>query len=292
MNRFRTLLLVVAGLAAAVSAHAQLSVDLGIKRRNFLRYEPILATVTITNLSGRDLRLEDTATQWFGFQINNGSSENMVAPRDPNYHVDALELKAGESVKRTVDLNTLFALGEFGVYKIKATIFAAPLDKYFASRASGINISEGQVVWQQRVGVPDGYPNAGATHVVSLISFQDTQHRYLYARIEDRDVGTVFCTQQIGPMLDGNEPQIQFDAANNLYVLLATGPKMYTLSKFGVNGDFQGQTNYTSTKSRPQLRRLASGDLQIAGGRREAAQTTASIPKPKLSDRPAGIPSN
>lgn len=292
MNRLRTLVLLFTSLAATLTAHGQVSVDLQIKRRNFLRYEPVVATVSVTNLSGRDLKLEDGGTQWFGFQINNGSTENIIPPRNPDYHLDGLELKAGESVKRTVDLNTLFALGEFGVYKIKATIYSAQLDKFFASRPDAIGISEGHVVWQQSVGVPDGYPNAGATHVISLVSFQDTAHKNLYARIEDRETGTIFCTQQIGPMLDGNEPQVQFDTANNLYVLLATGPKIYTLSKFGVNGDFQGQTNYTSTKSRPQLRRLASGNLQISGGHREAVQTTASIPTPKLSDRPAGIPAN
>ncbi len=290
MNRLRTLLIL---LAACATAHAQISVDLQIKRRNFLRYEPILATVNITNLSGRDLHLEDGSTQWFGFQINsNGSGESIVPPRNPDYHLEGLLLKAGESVKRTLDLNTLFGLGEFGVYKIKATIYSSELDKIFTSRPDAINVAEGHLVWQQSVGVPEGQANAGATHVVSVISYQDTEHKYLYVRIEDRDAGTIFCTQQIGPMLDGQEPTMQFDTSNNLYVMLCVGPKAYTLTKFGVNGDLQGQTNYTSTKSRPMMRRLADGQLQIMGGHREAEKTTASMITPKLSDRPAGIPAN
>ena len=72
-----------------------------------MRYEPILATVVITNLSGRDLMMRDGEAPWFGFQITT-ASRDLVPPLNPNYHLDSFELKAGNTVKRTVNLNTLF----------------------------------------------------------------------------------------------------------------------------------------------------------------------------------------
>lgn len=287
MNRLRLLLFTLSFAAASLPASGQLSVDLQIKRRNFVRYEPILATVNVTNLSGRDLILRDGESQWFGFQITAGGSENLVPPRNPNYHLDPLELKAGATVKRTVNLSSLYSLGEFGNYRIKATIYSNDLNKFFASRADNIQVSDGRVIWQQVVGVPDGMRNGGATHHVSLLEFQDDK-QYLYVRIENRETGVIFCTYQLAPLIAGNEPQVQFDTANNLYILQLVAPKTYGLSKISVNGDYLGQSTYTSTKSRPTLRRLADGTLQIAGGRREVAQTN--LPQPKLSDRPAGLP--
>jgi hypothetical protein len=55
-----------------------------------------------------------------------------------------------------------------------------------------------------------------------------------------------------------------------------------------------GQTSYNAAKSRPTLRKLSDGTLQIIGGRKEAAvaQTPTAPPAPpvKLSDRPPGLP--
>lgn len=279
--------------AFAITANAQVSVSLQIKRRTFLRYEPVLATVAVTNLAGRPIKLEDGETQWFGFQINNGSTENLVPPRNPDYTLEALEIGAGETVKRTVNLNTLYGLDEFGVYRVKATIYSKELGKFFTSKADSLIISDGRVIWKQTVGVPNGYPNEGATHTISVLTYDDDTRRYLYARVEDEEKGRIFCTQRLGMLVEGNDPQMQLDTANNLYVLQLAAPKEYLLSKIGVNGEFIGQSHYSAPKAKPFLRRLADGTLQIVNGKREVAQAnTSEVPTPKLSDRPAGIPLN
>jgi hypothetical protein len=133
-------------------------------------------------------------------------------------------------------------------------------------------------------------PNAGSNHTVSLLVWQGPERQQLYCRIEDREAGIVYCTLQLGNLVAGSRPDTQFDVANNLYVLNYVGPKSYVLYKISVNGEFLGQTKYAAPKSRPALRRLADGTLQIVGGHRELAQTTVVAPQPKLSDRPAGLP--
>lgn len=289
MKPLRLLLFLSLCGAGWQSLQAQIAVDIQIKRRTFVRYEPIIATVVVTNLSGRDLMLRDGEAQWFGFQITT-ASKDLVAPRNPNYHLDSLDLKAGSTVKRTVNLNTLFSLAEFGIYRIRAQIYSDELKKYFSSRINNIEITEGQVLWQQTVGVPEGMPNAGSNHTVSLLLWQGPVRQQLYCRIEDRETGIIYCTFQLGNLVAGSRPDTQFDSANNLYVLNYVGPKSYVLYKVSVNGEFLGQTNYAAPKSRPALRRLADGTLQIVGGHRELAQTTMEAPQPKLSDRPSGLP--
>ena len=291
-RRFLFLLLI---LAAFAPAHGQISVTLDIKRRLYLRYEPILATVRITNLSGRDLVLHDTEQPWFGFDVTGANTETIIPPRDLGYKLDPIELKIGETIKRTVDLNQLYAISEYGIHRIKATVFAHPLNKFFASKPEVVDIAEGRTLWRQTVGVPDTLPNEGRNHLIKVIEFQSDK-RYLYIRVEDEEQGTIFCTYRVGHMIDGTAPEMQFDTSNNLYVLHLAGPKTYQLTNIGVNGEFLGQHIYDAPKSRPYLRRLVDGTVQIVGGKRRAAQTAGSKgsegPPPKLSDRPPGLPAN
>ncbi|PZR72926.1 MAG: hypothetical protein DLM52_12010, partial [Chthoniobacterales bacterium] len=54
----------------ALSAQAQIQVDLKFKRLQYIAYEPVIATVQITNLAGRDIELHDDEGQrWFGFEV-------------------------------------------------------------------------------------------------------------------------------------------------------------------------------------------------------------------------------
>jgi hypothetical protein len=292
-NVFRVLLPLLTLVGAVVPAHGQLSVDLGIKRRIFMVHEPVIATIVLTNNSGRELTLADTAElQWFGFQIT-GTNDSIVSPRNPDYHLDPISLRPGETVKRSVNLNQLYSLGEFGLFRIRAAIYSDDFKKIFTSRPVSIELTEGRHISSQTVGVPSNQENGGKMHTFSLLKHQQGENTMLYVRVEDRDEGMIYGTYALGRLLEGVPPQAQFDAGNNFYVLQLIGQRAYVLSKIGVNGDFLGQTNYSAPKSRPTLRRLADGTLQIIGGKKEdaVAQNTAPTEPPaKLSDRPAGLP--
>ena len=292
--KLRIFLLALLCAATAIPARAQIGVGLEIKRRLHLRYESIVATVRIQNLSGRDLILHDEEQPWFGFDIAGVNAGMIVPPRNPDYRLDPLEIKIGETVKRTVDLTQLYAVSEFGMHRIKATVFSKQLNKLFVSKPEIIDISEGKTIWERTVGVPDTLPNAGRNHTVKLIEFQDDK-RYLYARVEDPEQSYIHCTRRLGHMIDGTNPQMQFDTTNNLYVLHLVAPKTYLLSNIGVNGEFLGQYTYDAPKVKPHLRRLVDGTIQMVGAHRQAAVAKngvpgTGVPPPKLSERPAGLP--
>lgn len=286
-------LLFLAFLAIAATAHAQLSVDLAIKRRLFIAHEPVIATVTITNLTGRDVQLADTPEmQWFAFQVT-GAGERIFPPRNPNYALEPLEIKAGAQMRRTVNLNELYEIGDFGIYRVRASIFFADYKKFFSSRPITIELTEGRRMWSQIVGVPDGAPDGGRFRKFSLLAHQQGDYSVLYVRVEDRDDGTVYCTRELGRLIEGQPPMAEFDIANNLYILQLTGQREYLLSKIGLGGEYLGGTKYTAPKTRAYFRRLADGQLQIVGARREAAVAQGAVPEPvKLSQRPPGLPAN
>src|SRR4051812_19696214 len=110
--KLRHLLFALLCAVTAVPAHAQIGIGVEIKRRLHLRYEPMIATVRIQNLSGRDLVLHDEEQPWFGFDITGVNTDSIVSPRNQEYKLDPLELKVGETVKRSVDLTQLYAISE------------------------------------------------------------------------------------------------------------------------------------------------------------------------------------
>lgn len=294
MKLQRLFFLLLCGFVAASTARAQITVTVSLKERFHIRHEPIVATVNVTNLTGREITLSDKPPyQWFGFRINT-EGDRAVPPRVLQYDLPPLTLQAGETVKRSVDLHQLYDISEFGTYRVQANIYFAGMDRYFSSKPTHVEITEGRTIWRKTAGVPDGQPGAGEMRVFSLLAHQRGEINTLYVRIEGKDDGSTYCTFPLGRLLDGVPPQAEFDSANNLYVLQLTGNRAYVLTKITPDGQFSGQTNYSAPKTRPTLRKTAEGSLQIIGGKREdaLAQSPPAEPPAKLSNRPAGLPGN
>jgi hypothetical protein len=274
-------------LLLGAAAHAQLSVTLQIKRRLFMIHEPILATVVVGNQTGRDVMLADTAEggPWFSFQINS-TEGRAVAPRDLNYEVEPLQIKAGETLKRTVNLNALFPLNEFGSYRVKASVYFPEFGKYFGSKLDHFAVMEGKSIMKQVVGSPDG-----GYRTVSVLSMEHDTGKMIYARVEGLDDGIVYGCYNLGRVVEGIVPDIKFDSGNNLAVLQLIGPKTFCLSRIGVNGNFIGQSTYITPKSQPYLRKGPDGALQIVGAIRQEQKVAQTEPLlvPKVSDRPPGF---
>ncbi|MEI8235308.1 MAG: hypothetical protein WCH57_11585 [Verrucomicrobiota bacterium] len=289
----RSLLLLLAVFLGCVQPlHAQLQVGMDIKRHFLMVYEPIMVTVTVRNLAGRDVTLADSPTQsWFGFQINRGDGQ-LVPPLDPNYRLAPLTIPAGQTIKRTLMLNTLFPIHELGLYRVRGVIYYSAMDKYFQSPLMNLEISEGKTIWQQTVGVPDGIQGAGGTRRLSLLSFRQSDYTYLYVRVEDVDGGMIYAATPLGRVIAGLDPDVQVDLKNSLHVLQVVGPKSYRYSCIGVNGEVLAQENYFSSKERPILRRNASGAVSVLGGQVQVQEGTSGASKTanKLSDRPVPIP--
>ena len=290
MFRLRFILFAVL-FALGLPLQAQLKVELTTSRRLFVAYEPIVATVTITNLAGRDVLLQDGDGQkWFGFTITN-PEESPVGPRDQKYVVSPLTIPAGQTVTRKVNVNELYPVNDFGLYRVRASIYFAEMHKYFSSLPVGVEISEGKVIWQQVVGVPDGQEGAGSNRTLSLLTFRQPKNNQLYVRVEDLDAGIIYCTYPIGKVLIAEPPQALLDNGNQLHVLQLVAAKTYTYTRVGLNGEVIEQKSYNEVTSKPHLKKIANGNVAIAGGQEEAPPVASTDSKtPKLSDRPAGMP--
>ncbi len=290
----RLLLSLLILFVAADALHAQIQVALQIKRRLFVMYEPIVATVSIRNLSGRDLPLADKGGQpWFGFEVLRADGQP-VPPNDIHYSLSPLIIPPGQTVQRKVVINSLYPVRDFGLYRIRASIYFGPMEQFFQSPMHNVEISEGRVLWQQVVGVPDGAEGAGGNRRYTVLSFRQPSSNYLYVRVEDVEQGTVYCTYPIGKQITGIDPEFKLDEQNNLHVLHLTGAKLYLHTHVGLNGELVNQENYLAVKHRPSLRVNKYGNLAVLGGQLQTNEPVTDTPTapnvPKLSDRPINLP--
>lgn len=274
---------------------AQIQVSLNIKRRLYVVFEPIEATVSIRNLAGQDVTLADDGAQpWFSFTIFREDGRP-IPPREGAYRLEPMVIPANGTVRRKVTLNELYPIDEFGGYRIRASIYFSPLGQFFQSKSRFVDITEGRTIWRQIVGVPQG-DVVNDRREMTVMTFRQPKSNFVYVRVRDLASQAVFCTYPAGKLISSSEPQIMLDGHNHLHIMHLTGPKVYLHTEVGLNGEILTRDTYYATKYRPTLRRNSkTGGIRVAGGILDggpiAPPSTPGGPGiPKISDRPVNIP--
>ncbi len=278
------------GLAWLVAANAQVQVDVALKRSLYMVYEPLICNVTITNLSGGTLTLEDTPREkWFGFQIETVDGRPLP-PINPNYQNQTVEIEAGQRLTRSINMTPLYPLSEFGTYRVRAAVYVSQLGRYFVSPQLNIEITEGRQLWQQTVGVPEGL-GQGRARTFTILAHRLPRTTMLYLRVEDKEAGVIYCTTQLGRFITFASPDIEIDGGNQIHILQNTAPKAFLYSHFDVNGKVLKQQAYQAYDVRPYLVRKPDASVNVVGGvPYDPKATPPEQQLPKLSDRPVPLP--
>ena len=274
----------------AATAHGQIQVDLKFKRLQYIAYEPVVATLGITNLAGRDIDLRDADGQsWLGFEIT-GSEEQPIAPLGPENAQPPLKIEAGQRVTREIDLGSLYSVHDFGAYHVRTHVYFADLAKFFYSPTRVFEVTDARPIWQQTVGIPQGVAASGEVRTYSLLTNRFPDHTSLYVRVQDKDAGIVYATYPLGRTVAFEQPQAEIDRANQLHVLHCAAPRAWSYSRIGLNGELLEHSSFMETKSRPRLVHSGNGEVAVRGGMIETPAQTSRGTAPKLSDRPPGLP--
>ena len=276
----------------ATAAEAQIQVELKFKRLQYIAYEPVVATVAITNLAGRDIELHDADGQsWLGFELS-GSEEQPIAPLSGAKAEPALKIAAGQRVTRQINLTPLYPVNEFGAYHVRTNVYFADLGRFFYSGTRVFEVTDARPIWQQTVGVPEGTAGSGEVRTYSLMTNRFPDHTSLYVRVQDKDRGVVYATYSLGRILSSEQPQAEIDRANQLHVLHCAAPRAWSYARVGLNGELLEHSSFMETKTRPRLVHSANGEIAVRGGVIEAPARNSASKVPKLSARPPGEPTN
>ena len=292
--RIRIALFVAALLFAAPSAWAQINLELKLSRTVFVAHEPITGELTIVNLAGRDLIFgESGGINWLDFSITDGRG-NLVTPVRGQASERPIVLGAGQTHKHKVVINSRYPMANIGTYRVKASVHFPQINRVFEAKPVTVQVTEGQPMWSQIVGVPQGHPDAGTYREFSLMTYyHGARSRALYFRLRDSTSGMVFRTYSLGDFLALRPPTQMIDSRNQLHILFMTSPQAYRYTIISIDGEpMRQQTLYEKGANRPQLKNLGNGEVQIVGGITEDEAKTPYEQQEfrRLSERPPGLP--
>jgi hypothetical protein len=269
---------------------AQIQVDLKLPRLQYIAYEPVVATIGITNLAGRDVDLRDGDGQaWFGFEIT-GQEGQTIGPLKSDTGQPPLKIEAGKRVTQKINLTPLYPVHDFGTYHLRAHIYFADLNRFFYSQTKVFEVTDARRVWQKTVGMPEGNSGPGDVRTYTLLSNRFPDHTSIYVRVENRDTGIVYATYSLGRILASDEPQAEVDRANQLHVLHCAAPRTWAYSRVGLNGELLSHSSFLETKVRPRLFHAVDGMVTVRGGMLETPAARSTGTTPKLSERPPTAP--
>src|SRR5436305_14174459 len=211
----------------ASSAVAQIQVELKFPRLQYIAYEPVVANLVITNLAGRDVDLRDVDGQsWFGFEVT-GNEGRSIAPIS-NAETEPLNIAAGKRVTRKINLSPLFAVHDFGTYRVRAHIYFGDLNKFFYSQTKVFEVTDARPIWQKTVGIPQDGGVSGSARTYSLMTNRFPDHTSLYVRVEDKDSGMVYATYSLGQVIAFDQTQGEFDRSIQLHILYCAAPRNWS----------------------------------------------------------------
>lgn len=219
------LLLLLTTLLMSQTVFGQLSASLKANKDQFVAFEPVDVTVTITNLSGQPLTLHNKMNQpWIEFFVKDHTGRNVLALKEVSY--SPISIPTGQTISSTFTLNNSFNLTNPGNYSVFGVVRMPGEDARSGTRTttSHFSVTRGTVVWSQNVGVPG---TAGDQRSYRIISFSGNQeYPELYIQVEDEKRGRMLATYSMGRYITFRKFQTAMDSANNLHVLFQTSPAL------------------------------------------------------------------
>ncbi len=281
----------------AGAARAQLLVTLDIPKKVFVAYENMDATVTISNRSGSDVILGGpNGTNWMTFEVL--ARNSILSPLRTGMQLRPVVLKNGASLVKQINLIREYPMADFGTYKIVASVYYPPLNRYFSSQQQKINVTKGRTMWKQGYGVAQGSNAPAAFREFSLMGFRQADREDLYVGVRDQRTQRVLKTYSLGRVLAVGDPRATVDSENRLHVLHMGAPKVYVHSIVDADGDLVSQDIYKETEqNRPTMMVDNRGVVSVRGGQQydpqaqAAARLAGQEPVERMaSELPEGLP--
>jgi hypothetical protein len=252
-------------LLVALSAQAQVSVELVLEQDQFLRDESLPVKVRIVNRSGQTLRF-GPESDWLAFNVE--MREGKVVQKSGDLAVSGeFTLDSSMVATRLVDLSSAYKFELPGRYNISAVVKVKDWQKEFPSKPKPLDIVRGTKLWEQEFGVPT---DSGTPEVRKYI-LQQAQYQkrlVLYLRVTDPAERYSYRCIPVGPLVSFNRPEAQVDRASNLHLLFQTGARSFRYNVFNPAAEPVVRQHHDYGHSRPTLRMNDAGGIFVHGGMR------------------------
>jgi hypothetical protein len=288
---WRAVFLLVAVLAglSGVDAQAQLTVQIRMERDVFLLYEPLPVLVTVHNISGRPVQLDEVeGRHWLDFAVADENSREVLclAGLEPE---GSVTIPPNQAITRTVDLLPLYDLRARGGYRVQASVNSGNLRTLTAPLR--FHIIQGREIWTQTLGLPAREDQPEEYRTFSLQIRREGQADYLYVCVRDDRKNIVYGLLEMGPYIPLGEPGVRFDKEACLHLLYQSSPRAFGYVRVDPSAHVSERAVYSDYSSKPELVSDVEGIVTVRGGekvfpRPERVLTTEELNPPPLPPTP------
>ena len=245
------------GLVSPVGA--QLDLRLETPKSCYLQFAPVPVTVSLKNLGGSSLSLDQAAGQpWLEFIVQ--SSDGLLVKAERPLSLDAVDLQPGETKNFSFDLAPCFLVREPGAYRVRASV-REPLGRTLLTEPLSFLIGRGEVIWSAPRGL------GKEARVYSLIKFYEDPNAGLYLQVEVPGQNQVFPSRRLGPYLPIRKPTAEFDSEDHLHLLYGVESGQVRLTVLNRDGNLLREETRQETTERVQLKRGPDGMVDLVGGK-------------------------
>jgi hypothetical protein len=248
-------------LLCAGACHGQLAVSLQIPQKQNVTGESVLAVVTITNHSGRELVFQsDGRFQWLDFNVRKSSGNPVNAKNRTLF--GPMKIAAGQTLAREVDLTQHFQLGEPGNFTVSATIrMPGPDSGGITTNRAFFNLVNGRIHWAQKVGVHGG----SKTREFRILNHSGDSRTRIYAQIVDDHTGQFVRTFLLGDLITIRKPLCTVDRQQRMHVMFLATPTMWVHCVVDTDGNLVSrQIHQRGPQGDPQLLTMGDGTVAVA----------------------------
>lgn len=264
MNKL--ILTFIVSLLSLVAVQAQISLQIKPAKQKYIPGENAILLVTITNESGRALSFKNKGkTPWLSIQAvaNAGTELSQIGRLEPQ----ELTLKSGEARTTRINVGSIYDLAFDGMYRVTASLLS-PIDgQFYSSQSTMIVVQNGYVHWKKQVGIPAGFPRAGATCRYSVQTMPTNGKTYIYARLDDVELGRIIRSICLGPYINFGKPYANTDKMNRLHVLHLCTADTYCLTIVDPGGKIYPRKFFKrSDEVSADLVKTKDGEVHVRGG--------------------------
>jgi hypothetical protein len=274
--------------AFGAGAQAQLTVEVRAPRDVYLLYEPLPVLVTIRNVSGRLVQLDEAeGRHWLDFTATDeeGREVMRLAGLQPE---GSATISPNRAITRTVDLLPLYDLRARGVYRVQAGVNSGGVRTLSAPLR--LNIVQGREIWTQTLGLPGREDQPDEYRTFSLQTRREGRADYLYVCVREEKKGIVYGLLEMGSYIPLGEPSVRFDREACLHVLYQSGPRAFGYVRVDPSAKVLDRAAYSDFSSTPELVSDLQGTVTVHGGEKVSPHPERMLTTEELNPPPPPTP--
>jgi hypothetical protein len=260
----------------------QLEVDVKLDSDAYMKYEPIMVHVKVSNFAGHTIGLfNHDGKPWLSFFISRQNGEQ-VDEMGAEYDLQQAQVAGGDTLTIHVNLTPVYNIRASGIYRVMAIVYSASYNRQFKSEVKQFDLRPGRVIWTETVAIiPSNAPPSQTTFSTNdigltppkenlrtyvLVANRVGRSEKLYARVEDEAKNIVYAVIPLGVLVGFGQPETKVDKQSHLHVLHQVGSRSFAYDEIMPDGKNAGQKIFSNLKSRPELNADTIGKVTVAGG--------------------------